>query len=554
MQTLVVYGDCAYARLILQMKPSSGKPAEAPGGGSGLASRLASLSRWRRAFLAIGLGAISAAALPPLHLIFLLVPAFVGLLWLLDGVRCWRGAFLVGWCFGAGHFFFGLYWVVLSFFVDAARFGWMAPFALAALAFGFGLFPAFVAVAVRTIGASSGIGGRVLILAVSWAAVEWVRGWLFTGFPWNLVATAWTFSDAMIQSTALIGSYGLGLITVAIAATPAVLGADGPRSGRVRLAAAGAVLVLLWGGGAWRLGGAETETVPDVRLRIVQPNVPQREKWQDGLRQKNFIAALRMSIAPHGGAPESDAWHPTHVIWPETAVAFFLADSPALLAAMAKVTPPGGQIITGAPRRSAQGEGEYRVWNSVHAVDDKGRVVATYDKAHLVPFGEYVPFRGILNFSKLTTGGTDFSPGPGITTLDLPGLPPFSPLICYEVIFPGKVVSGEAGERPQWLLNLTNDAWFGVSSGPYQHLASARLRAVEEGLPLARSANTGVSAIIDAYGRVQQRLELGVEGVIDAALPKSLSAPPPYARLGDWILLVIGVITLVPILRRRSQT
>jgi len=181
------------------------------------------------------------------------------------------------------------------------------------------------------------------------------------------------------------------------------------------------------------------------------------------------------------------------------------------------------------------------LWNSLHAIDSSGNIAATYDKHHLVPFGEYMPLRSIMSVAKLTHGNIDFSSGPGAQTLQVPGLPPFSPLICYEAIFPGQVASGDV--RPGWLLNITNDGWFGNTAGPYQHLQAARLRAIEEGLPMVRAANTGISAVIDPLGRILAHLPLGQEGVLQIALPRALGRTP-YAMLGDWTLFLILIIPL----------
>jgi apolipoprotein N-acyltransferase len=228
------------------------------------------------------------------------------------------------------------------------------------------------------------------------------------------------------------------------------------------------------------------------------------------------------------------------VIWPETAVPFVVTDfndvGPALRERLADAVPPGGLLLTGAPRAERDAEGRLVLWNSLHALDRSGAIVATYDKFHLVPFGEYVPLRSILKIAKVTVGNVDFSPGPGLRTLALPGLPDASPLICYEAIFPAQVVA--PGTRPAWLLNITNDAWFGISSGPYQHFTAARFRAVEEGLPLVRAANNGISAVVDSYGRIEARLELGATGVVDAALPPALPSTL-YSRFGDGVLAVL---------------
>jgi apolipoprotein N-acyltransferase len=297
-----------------------------------------------------------------------------------------------------------------------------------------------------------------------------------------------------------------------------------------------ALLGAVWAGGEMRLSGASDETVPGVRLRLVQPNIPQALKWKRELRQGHVLKQLEMSKQPAGHGPP-----PTHVIWAETAVPYFLTETPGLAEILGAVAPPGGLLITGAPRTTAGGEMPKRFWNSLHAIDSDGRIRGTYDKHHLVPFGEYVPFRGILPLGKLTAGRQDFSPGPGVETLEWAGLPPVSPLICYEIIFPGRVA---AVPRPQWILNLTNDAWFGFSTGPYQHFAASRLRAVEEGLPVVRVANTGISGVVDAHGRVIKQLSLGQTGIIDSPLPVALTSGTPFSRFPGGITSVILIIAL----------
>jgi apolipoprotein N-acyltransferase len=355
-----------------------------------------------------------------------------------------------------------------------------------------------------------------------------------------------------MQVTAVTGLYGLSLLTVAFAAMPASLvepGRDSGPGGRGRwigTAAAALLFMLAWTGGAMRLSGAGDDTVPGVRLRLVQPNIPQDLKWDPQRLEGNFRVALELSRAPASTAV-------THVIWPETAVPFVLAAEPARVAALAAVTPPGGLLVTGAIRAVRLADASVRAWNSLQAVDAEGRIVATYDKFHLVPFGEYVPFRGLLSIAKITPGNLDFTPGPGLVTLDLPGLPPVSPLICYEIIFPDEVAL--RAPRPAWLLNLTNDAWFGISSGPYQHFAAARFRAVEEGLPVVRAANNGISAVVDPYGRVVARLGLGATGVVDSDLPGALVAPP-YARWGGRVpgLLMLVFVVMALLLGRGRRT
>jgi apolipoprotein N-acyltransferase len=283
--------------------------------------------------------------------------------------------------------------------------------------------------------------------------------------------------------------------------------------------------------------------VPDVRLRLVQGNVPQEDKWRPEMRNHWFGHYLGLSGHDQGNV--------THVIWPESASPYPLDQVADARALIAKVVPPGGLLLTGGERFDFSREPP-EAWNSLFVVDDGGALRARYDKHDLVPFGEFMPLRdllGRLGLSQLARGGLDFQAGPGRTTIALPGLPPFSPLICYETIFPGRVFA--PGARPDWLLNVTNDGWFGQSSGPYQHLAMARMRAIEEGLPLVRSANTGISAVVDPWGRVAARLGLGETGVLDATLPKPLPATV-FGRARHWpVLFVVGVALLAAALVER---
>jgi apolipoprotein N-acyltransferase len=490
-------------------------------------------SAWQQMLLAFVLGVVAAGALPPLHIWPLLIPAFSGLLWLTEGAkRPWR-AFVVGWWFGFGYFVAGLYWVANAFLVEPEQFGWLAPLAVLGLSGLLALFTAGATFLARLTG-FRGISA-VLVFAASWTAFEWMRSWVLTGFPWNMIGTVWVFSDAMVQVTSLVGTLGLSLITVIAAAMPATLGDPGTkgRSGIAGIAAVSAAIALIYAGGSIRLSEAgAAQTVPGVQLRLVQPNIPQRAKFQRELLDVHLADHLRL------GSEVTDP-SPTHIIWGETAASFFLADDAGRLERVAEVTPPGGLTIAGTLRRSPEGR-EFQVWNSLIAIDRSGSVVAHYDKAHLVPFGEYVPLRGVLGLAKLTAGTIDFSRGPGRMTLNLLGLPPVSPLICYEVIFPANVTARNA--RPQWLLNLTNDAWYGLSTGPYQHFAAARLRAVEEGLPLVRVANTGISGIVDPYGRIIGRLGLGERGIVDGPLPMALASDTFYARLGNGAGLLLTIL------------
>ena len=523
---------------------------------------------WRRAFFAFLLGAFSVLALPPIHFVPALVPSFVGLIWMLDGsvtgpVRNWRyvikqhifnGAFAIGWWFGLGFFSAGLYWISFSFLVDAEQFAWMIPFALGGLSGSFAVYIGLVsALAFRL--ARPGLR-RVIYFCVLWVVFEWVRGWPFTGFPWNFIGTIWTFNEEMIQFSSLSGVMGLSLMSIIAASSVALLG-YGHKSPCFRYCAAilpFAVLALIWVGGFWRLAGTETQFVEDVRLRLVQPNINQKAKWKFQLRGKHLNNLLELS---EGASHLADDKKPTHIIWPETAIPFFLDGNEAALRVVAAITPPNGALLTGALRRTG-GEGtRVKLWNSLHVIGPDAKISATYDKFHLVPFGEYVPLReyfyNFVNFEKLTAGRTDFSSGSGQRTIVVPGAPLVSPLICYEVIFSGGAtsVAKEGQARPGWILNITNDAWFGASSGPYQHLASAQLRAVEEGLPLVRVANTGISAVIDGYGRIIKRSQLNERTYLDVALPKALTNRTLFSRvkLFSLFILMLGIILILRVRR-----
>jgi apolipoprotein N-acyltransferase len=510
------------------------------------------LTGWRRHGVAALLGVLAAAALPPVDLVPLLVVSFSGLIWLAAGVSGRREAFVLGWSFGFGFFLAGFYWIALALLVDIASYWWLLPPALIALPVFFGIFSGLALVVYEAIGARG--FARAFALAIAWTASEWLRGHILSGFPWNLIGYAWSggFPGAgtVLQTTAATGIYGLSLLTVIIAALPAALGDHVFGAARPwrRLAPTGAALLLLAvlaGAGATRLVGASNAMVPDIRLRLVQPSIAQTLKWDAREREANFQRLLALSAGP--GHDQV-----TDIIWPEAAATFFLNRDPARRAAIATVVPRGGLLITGALRTEPPPETPVHAWNSLVALDDRGAIRGNYDKFHLVPFGEYMPLRSLIPIPAIANDGVDFGAGPGPRTLDLPGLPPVGPLICYEVIFPGAVT--DPARRPSWLLNVTNDAWYGFSSGPFQHFAIARVRAIEEGLPLVRSANNGISGVIDAYGRVVRRLGLDDVGVVDSGLPVSLSTPPLYARLGDWMLVILMVAAGLPLLRRRRHS
>ena len=506
-----------------------------------------------RAGMAVLLGAVAALALPPLHVLPALVLALVGLLWLLDGAsasaRPRRQAFVLGWCFGFGHFVAGLYWIANALLVDADRFGWLAPFAVGGLSAYFALYPAAAVLAAAFV--RPGVA-RVITFAAAWTLMEYVRGIALTGFPWNPLGSILAVHPALIQGAALGGVFALSFVTVLVAALPATLAGANATEGRAwrRVGpsfAAAAMVALVFAGGAFRLAlapaaGAAPSDAP--RVRLVQGAIPQTVKWRPELVREHFNLYLSLSRGAPGSGTGSDR-APAAVIWPETAVPAVFDGSAEYTRAVAQAAVPGGIVITGVVRRDPRPAPGLpaAVWNSIIAVDGRGRLLARYDKHHLVPFGEYVPLSRFNPLPKLTEGRVDFSAGSGPATLSLPGLPPLSPLICYEVIFPASVTA-LTGPPPGLLLNLTNDAWFGTATGPYQHLVAARLRAVEEGLPLVRAANTGISALVDSYGRVVASIGLGRRGVLDVTLPDPSATPTLFSRFGNTLILAISLLIL----------
>jgi apolipoprotein N-acyltransferase len=455
----------------------------------------------------------------------------------------------VGWWFGFGYFLAGLFWVGEAFLVEAEVFAVLLPLAVTLLPGGLALFYAAAAgIAARLWRAGP---SRVLVLALTLSAMEWARGHVFTGLPWNVLGYALTYPLPLMQSAAVFGIYGLTLIAVLVFALPPVLWVEAPagtvgwRTKIAALVVALAPLAVAAFLGQVRLALAPQATVPGVKIRIVQPSVPQREKWRPENQQRIFLDHMALSAANATGEVDNLAGI-TAVIWPEAAMPFLPLDYPDVRAAIGRLLPPTTHLITGALRAEPAPPGSprpRRVFNSLIVFGQGGSLTTLYDKIHLVPFGEYLPLQRqleVIGLEQLTRlrGGFAIGVVPR-PLLRVPGLPAAAPLICYEAIFPREIVQGP--ERPALMLNLTNDGWFGNTTGPRQHLHQARVRAVEEGLPLMRAANNGISVGLDGHGRILARLGLDARGVIDVALPTAL-APPPYARLGDTIFLMLWLI------------
>jgi apolipoprotein N-acyltransferase len=513
---------------------------------------------WRRWLIAFAAGALSALAMAPFNLWPILFLTFPTLVWLIDGTgferwRAMTAAAATGWWFGFGYFLAGLYWVGYAFLVDAPTFGWLLPIAVIGLPALLAVFTAFGVMLARVLWTRG--AARILALAVALVAAEWLRGHLLSGFPWNAFGYALASPLALAQSAAVLGIWGLTFIAVAVFASPATLtdDRDETRWAGLPLVLGIAVLAGLGGYGALRLSRTPTRLVDGVHLRIVQPNLQQDVRFNYAAKpevMKRYIALSDRAAGPQVlGARDV-----THLIWPESAFPFFLTREADALDQIAQLLRHGTVLVTGAVRLAEPlNPTDPGVFNSIYALSHDASVVGLYDKVHLVPFGEYLPFqRGLesLGLRQLTKLRGGFLAGDRRRLISVPGAPSALPLICYEIIFPGAVVP--PGERPGWIVNVTNDGWFGISSGPYQHLQQARMRAIEEGLPLVRAANTGISAVVDPLGRVLNSLPLGQEGVVDSPLPRAISAPI-YARVGDAPAATIVAIALLVVIRRRVR-
>lgn len=496
-------------------------------------NRLAGWGLRARLVLAALLGVAAALGLAPYDIWPATLAALLALpALLLASASRWQAAW-TGWAFGTGYFAFGLAWIVEPFLVEPERYGWMAPFALAFMAGGLALFWGAAFWAAYWLG--HGARARVWALVVMFSLAEFARAYVLTGFPWAALAQIWTDTPVALL-LAWIGPHGLALATL-LATLPPGLALIRPAPAATRLASGGPALALAAFG--LTLGQTQPQAEPTAAtVRLIQPNAPQDEKWDPARIPVFFERQVEYTRA----ATATDA-RPDLIVWPETAVPTLLEYADQALATIARAA-DGAPVALGIQRRDEQG----RFYNSLVYLDETGAQAGLYDKFHLVPFGEYIPLGDLAARFGLrglaAREGNGFSAGPGPRLLDFGALGPGLPLICYEAVFPQDIAAAPA--RPNFLLQITNDAWFGENSGPYQHLAQARMRAIEQGLPLIRAANTGISAVIDPWGGITDSLPLGQAGYIDAALPAPL-APTVYARSGDlpvFLLLLAAALGL----------
>ena len=483
-------------------------------------------------WLCLLLGALNALAMPPVYCVPILLITFPLLIKLLDKSLTGKQVFIKTFLFFFAFHVFGLYWINFALFIDFAHNWWVMPFALSGLPMLMAIYPALGALLWHRLAWQG--PARLLLLTVLWALSDWLRGWVMTGFPWNLWGYTWAAFAPMLQSVALMGMYGLTFLTLIFACLPMFFSKNYRSRFSTLFCIGFAVLMLaLLAWGAGRLATPLPHSATPYTVRIVQPNISQEAKWQPGAREAHDrkLWAHTMQVAKVT---------PDMVLWPETSMPLVSTSDVRLLQEMLPQALSDKTILAAGVAELEENDTtqQTEMFNRIGFYNRDGQRLGAYDKFHLVPFGEFLPFEKYWPVKPVALSNDSMSRGVGVRTFHLPHTPPFSALICYEVLFPGAAVLEK--DRPQWIVNATNDGWYGNTSGPYQHLAITRSRAVEEGLPVVRAANTGISAVIDPMGRVVASLPLNSEGIIDQALPASL-APTLFARFGNNIFFAMLV-------------
>lgn len=485
------------------------------------------------------LGIICAFIYQPFGIFIIGWLVFPLILLISDYARGKKHAFFIGWWFGFGNYIAGIYWISISMLVEADKFAWMMPFAIFGVSGFLAIFTGLVFLLLYL--SKSKLHIKILSFALLWLVFEYVRGHILTGFPWNLLAHSWSNLVSFLQIASYIGVYGVSFLSALIFAFPYVfIKGVGTKTRWLGLGIPVILFASILIYGNLRLSSAKEEFWPSIKVRIVQASIPLVGSRDFGVREKILYKYLGMS-----GMDNQDI---THIIWPESAIPFAIEDknSP-VLQIIKNIVPKNGFLLSGYDRAIFSTNGELEeIYNSMIAINDNGNILESYDKHHLVPFGEYVPLRKILPIDTIVEGTIDISKGVGIRTLSLANFPRFSPLICYEAIFPNKVA--DKNNYPQLLINFTNDAWFGNSSGPYQHLANIAIRAIEQGVPIIRSANNGISAVIDPYGRIIASTKLNAVVNFDQFIPKPLNERSFYSIYGDITLLVLGILSFILII------
>lgn len=505
-----------------------------------LAGRVILLWGWRRALAALAAGALAALSQPPFDFFAVCFVAFPVLVWLLDGAAHQPGErllrrlaqpFLIGWWFGFGYFLAGLWWTGTALLVEAELFAWALPLAVLGLPALLAVFYGLATMLARLLWSDG--ASRIAALAASFALAEWLRSFILTGFPWNAIGQAAMPVPLLMQSLSAISMIGINALSVFVFAAPALLAAQ---RGRVSgLALAGIAIVLHVGYGVWRLAGAEMAP-PLLTARIIQPSIDQTEKWDAQVRPRIFRTLLDLSALP----PAEGMDAPELIIWPETSVPFILSEQPEALAALADLIGEQQTLMAGAVRIEGE-RADIRYYNAIIAINGAGEITDAADKLWLVPFGEFLPFSDLLSrlgVEKLVRSVSTFSSGSQRNLLTTPSGALALPLICYEIIFPGAASYGDT--KADFILNVTNDAWFGDTPGPYQHFRQAQFRAVEAGRPLVRAANNGISGAIDAYGRIIDAFALNATGALDVTIPRQkLTSPITRPEVAGLIIALL---------------
>ena len=496
--------------------------------------------------LSLFLGSLSVLALPPYYIFPILFITFSGLTLLLTNTQTKKQAFACGYWFGFGFFALGLSWIGNALLIEAATFGWLYPLTLIASGAFFGLFFGIPTLLTHYF---KGTTAKILSLTALIVLFEWLRSFILTGFPWNLLGTTLAFSIELMQAAAVFGTYGLSLAVILTTSLPALFIKEKNKTG---LIAPVFILYSLYMFGQFRTEQHQDVTMSgyyasDISIKIVQPAIPQTMKWSKETLENNFQEHIDLSKTG------KDA---NLIIWGETASPFRLDTDEPRRKQIADSLAENSHLITGLVRVEASEQGIYQPLNSSVIINKQGGIVDFYDKSHLVPFGEYIPFRRYLpvGFRPITNTISDFRPGEKHKKIQIPGIPPFGILICYEIIFPGQIV--DRNNRPEWLINLTNDGWYGDSSGPRQHLVSTQLRAIEEGMAIVRVANTGISALISKTGRILGKIELNRKGILEINLPKRLNISTLYSRLGNSIplaLIIVIILSALALSRRYKR-
>lgn len=498
-------------------------------------------------------GSISALAFAPTNLIFLAVIGFSALFLLIDRETNPKKCFWLGWNFGFGHFLVGLYWISISLLVDIVKFGWLIPFAISLIPAACAVYIALTTFLTKKISSFLQLNKleRIFVFILFWLFFEYLRSILFSGFPWNLIGYSLVSVNSLSQIAAIFGIYGLSFLALLIFTLPALLFEithynvrlnENSKNNFYIILALIIIILIISAYGKYRIKSNNLDEVKNGNIRIVQPNIKQKYKWDPEHKYQSFFKNITLANSTNN----EDI---NYVIWSESAIPYAISEeSQELLNLIKQAIPQNAFLISGAIRiKYDQKTNIPNIFNSIITINDQGKIIDYYNKRHLVPFGEYIPFQKYLPFiSKITNGAQGFASGQDAKTVFLPNnFANFSPLICYEVIFSKLTINKD--NPPDFILNLTNDAWFGRSSGPYQHLAMSQIRAIEYGMPLIRAANSGISAYIDPYGRIVDKIDLNETGILDIKLLEKLESTL-YAKHGNTVLIAFLLLFISPLI------